>query len=439
VHLNSLGAAGNLLQTDGEIMIGAGGVHLDGFTQHGGTLDSNGAIELESFTQTGGATATDGDFSVSGNFTQSTDGSVSVGGDANITDTIGGMTLGNLSSGGGLHVVSTAGDIAQANDTTLSISGRTTVEAGNHSVVLDGSNNNFVGPFDANAKDIEVVDGHGGLILGEIESSGTFSANSTDGDLTQSNSSTISVNGATTVNSGSHNITLNGANNDFVGAFNAGGNNIAVTDDHDGLVLGDIDASDTFSATSTNGNITQSGGSTISVGDNATLQAPGNLVTLNPSGNTFGGDLSIVDANPTARPSTVLPPVPPPTAPTLTLPTPRTSPTFANVSLRSVSVLLVDARSDQQYDLVMVEVPSEMTSTGFTFALPKEVMQDVSANARISATREDGRRLPAWLSFDAKRQSFAATAIPASALPLRTTVTIGERPVIVVISLEGGG
>jgi filamentous hemagglutinin family protein len=202
-----------------------------------------------------------------------------------------------------------------------------------------------------------------------------------------------------------------------------------ITDTVGGTRVGNFTTGGDLNVTSTDGDITQAGGARIVVAGDSSLQAPGSVVTLHASGNFFGGEITVVDVSP------MLPPVPPPPPPELGLPTPRTAPPMAGIGLMGISVALITVPSNDVAGLVAVDVPPGMTSTGFSFALPEEVTHDLPADTRITAAREDGGRLPAWLTWDAKRQRFVATRIPAHALPSRVAVTIGARRVTVAIML----
>ncbi|WP_245638637.1 YDG domain-containing protein, partial [Hydrogenophaga palleronii] len=171
VVIDSLGQGGHLVQADGTLNVGPGGVRLDSLTQNGGRLDSQGGIDLGSFTQTGGDTRTDGDFTVSDGYSQGGSGSVSAGGNVSITDTTGGITLGNLQAGGDLHVVSTGGDVTQAAGTAIHASGQTHVNAGGSNILLNNGGNQFAGPFSASGHDIQVAS-NGVLTLGQVQASG---------------------------------------------------------------------------------------------------------------------------------------------------------------------------------------------------------------------------------------------------------------------------
>ena len=470
VNIDSLGISGGLTQADGTLNIGSGGMTLDSFSQSGGALNSQGDITLNRFAQTGGNTTTNGDFTVSQEFSQGSNGAVTVGGNASITDTSGGVTVGNLDVGGNLGITSRDGDLTQANGTTITVAGMTTVDAGSDDIRLDGANNDFVGPFNAHGNDITVVDGQGGLVLVDITARGNLEASSRGGDLTQANGTTITVAGTTMIDAGSDDIRLDGANNDFVGPFNARGTDITVVDGRGGLVLGDIRAGGDLDAISRGGDLTQVDRSTITVNGATMLDAGKNLILLNGGSNRFIGGITRRDASTSGTGALVIPPV----APLLALPTPDTAPPPVDAGATSLGsagltggadgvaglagmsaasdgppantparggaeavVALVKAPTAQEAGLITVEVPKEIALSGFSFALPEQLVKNMAPNASISVTLENGAPLPSWLSFVPERRGFTASVVPPSALPLRVVVMIDGRSSMVLITEVG--
>ena len=520
--LNATSSDGNLTQAAGTTIAVQGSTTVDAGTHDvslnganndfGGTVnatghdvtlvDGHGGLTLGNVTASGSlnATSTDGNLTQAAGATIAVQGSTTVdagthdvslnganndfggtvnatGHDVTLVDGHGGLTLGNVTASGSLNATSTDGNLTQAAGTTIAVQGTTTVDAGTHDVSLNGANNDFGGTVNATGHDVTLVDGHGGLTLGNVTASGSLNATSTDGNLTQAAGATIAVQGSTTVDAGTHDVSLNGANNDFGGTVNATGHDVTLVDGHGGLTLGNVTASGALNATSTGGDIGQAGGTTISVAGSGTLQAPGAHVTIGLAGNTFGGSMDVVDAggshaigsgsgdnntgsNP-IPPAATLPPLPVSVPPTLPLPetappaleanalTPvsapvssvgTASPPAANDASGAVDpgvrVRLVDAPTEQATGLVTVEVPRESATNGFRFALPSGLADQAPADAVITATRESGRPLPAWLRFDRQHLQFVATAVPARGLPLKVVLTIGGRSTTIVITRE---
>jgi filamentous hemagglutinin family protein len=328
VNIDSLnGSGGNLSQNAGTLNVGAGGITLGTLTQSGGILTNAGTTTLDSFNQSGGSfsgtgSMTTGQFSQTGgtttladeltvtqDFSQGSTGSISVGGNTQITDTSGGMQVGNLSTSGNVTAASTDGAITQASGTAIVADGTSsfTASQGGNPATIDLGNaaNDFVGPMSASGSNITLTDGQGGLILGDVTATGNLVASSTDGALTQVSGTTIIVDGTSsfTATQGGNpaTIDLSNAGNDFVGPVSVSGSNIALTDGHGGLILGDVTATGNLTANSTDGAITQVSGTSIVAGGTSSFTASqgGNPATIDLSnaGNDFVGPVSASGSN----------------------------------------------------------------------------------------------------------------------------------------------
>jgi hypothetical protein len=75
------------------------------------------------------------------------------------------------------------------------------------------------------------------------------------------------------------------------------------------------------------------------------------------------------------------------------------------------------------------------SGNGFSFALPEQVVQG-SAGVPAQVTTVSGGALPTWLRFDPQTNTFVATAVPESGLPLEVVVTVGGRRTVVVVSVR---
>ncbi|MEM7453098.1 MAG: hypothetical protein AAF456_01970 [Planctomycetota bacterium] len=109
-----------------------------------------------------------------------------------------------------------------------------------------------------------------------------------------SSSGAVVVGGTTTLSAGG-NIELTDSGNDFTGQVEAiadsgTGQAVSITDNTD-LLLHTVSSSGNLSLASATGNISQTGGSTITATGNATLNAAGDI-TLGNAGNDIGGSLS---------------------------------------------------------------------------------------------------------------------------------------------------
>jgi hypothetical protein len=109
--------------------------------------------------------------------------------------------------------------------------------------------------------------------------------------------------------------------------------------------------------------------------------------------------------------------------------------TSANNSGSLVTVSLVRPATAQQPGMVSVSVPEEIVSSGkgFGFALPATVVGDAAAGD-VQVTLMNGGRLPSWLRYLPATKTFAATSVPAGALPLQVLVRIGAKNWTVLIS-----
>ena len=102
----------------------------------------------------------------------------------------------------------------------------------------------------------------------------------------------------------------------------------------------------------------------------------------------------------------------------------------------AVSVTMVREASLQQAGIITVSVPRAMATagSGFSFALPAEVLESAGANTTIQVTTSSGQELPAWLKFDPVTKIFNASAVPDGALPMEVVVTVGGKRSTIVIS-----
>jgi len=223
--------------------------------------------------------------------------------------------LGNLSTTTGTGGVT--GGITQSG--ALNIGGSSQFIADtlqNQDVVLNNPNNNFVGPVNftgANGtkwRNINIIDSVGGLILGDVTSTGNASFGSSGGSITQSTGSSIAIGGTTTMNATSNgttpaDISLSNGGNNFGGAFNANGANVNLRDKN-ALVLGNITASKALKVTA-GGNVTQQSGSALNIAGLTSIDSTAGIITLATSGNNFGGGLNITDS---ATAANAIPPRP---------------------------------------------------------------------------------------------------------------------------------
>ncbi len=171
----------------------------------------------------------------------------------------------------------------------LTINGTTTISAPEATVTLDSPTNDFGGTLSITARDTVLVD-QNALDFGASSINGTLDV-TTSGAITDSGA--LLVTGATELDSGTGDITLDDAANDFIGALTATGGNITVVDNNsltltsltgtqatittgDALTLvGKLDAG----AGTVTLNVNQE--FALSAADNFTMQVGSSIVTTN--------------------------------------------------------------------------------------------------------------------------------------------------------------
>jgi hypothetical protein len=446
------GSGGNITLVDGNGGIILGYIDaqgdLDVVSTDGGVKQAQGTtIEVDGSTT---INAGNNDITLDGpnnDFAGPVNGS---GGNITLVDGNGGIILGDIDAQGDLDVVSTDGDVTQAPGTTVHVDGSTTINAGNNDITLDGPNNDFAGPVNGSGGNITLVDGNGGITIGNIDAQGDLDVVSTDGDVIQAPGTTVHVDGSTTINAGNNNITLDGPNNDFAGPVNGSGGNITLVDGNGGIILGDLDAQGDLNVTSTDGDITQASDTHLAVGGDAEFNAPGHTVVLSSPDNQFGGNVIIHDGG-GADISTPQVVVIPPVMALPNLPTPDNAPpAIAELSLGDqgglvltsglavgdgITVQVMSELSVQGERQIRVEVPQKMLVTGFGFMLPQQLTDGVPAGTVITATLQDGRALPAWITFDSARRRFTSEAVPSGGLPLQVKINLGGQTVTMIISM----
>ncbi len=270
----------------------------------------------------------------------------------NLTTHSAGLTFGATTVNGNLAATAT-GAVAQTG--ALSVTGAGTINSGSNTVTLDNAGNDFVGAVtvaggattlkDKNSLTSHLATGATDLTAGgdlavagasatlTTHSAGlTFGATTVNGDLAATATGAVSqtgalkVAGASTVNAGSNAVTLDNADNDFIGALTVTGGATKIVDansltghlnttDATALTAGSnltVDGASgnlatnatnvTFGsgATTVNGDLAvtsagavgQSGALTVS--GNSSIDAGSNAVTLDNAGNDFGGAVTVV-------------------------------------------------------------------------------------------------------------------------------------------------
>ena len=210
-----------------------------------------------------------------------------------------------------LDLTATNGKIDQTAGQLSVVTGPTNLNAASD-INLGSATNDFNGTVNAAGNNIALVDGTGGLTLGDITAGGTFDVTSTDGAIDQANGTTIAVTDETTLVASdgadpatTYDIRLDGANNDFA-TVNADGAAITLVDVNS-LTLGDVTATgkldataatdlvlngdvsaDRLDLTATDGKIDQTGGELSVVNGPTNLNASADI-TLASATNDFNG------------------------------------------------------------------------------------------------------------------------------------------------------
>jgi hypothetical protein len=163
-----------------------------------GSLSTTGYLSTAGYQQTSGTLNVGGNFSTAG-YTQS-GGTLNVGGNLSINSTAGGVTLGNIGAGS-LSISSTAGPIAQSASTALNVTGTTALHASSpstiypindYNITLANAGNNFAGAVTSYGLNINLLD-KSALSLGDTNAPFGNNGNSASGNFTAT-----SLNGAIT-------------------------------------------------------------------------------------------------------------------------------------------------------------------------------------------------------------------------------------------------
>jgi hypothetical protein len=155
-----------------------------------------------------------------------------------------GLTLGNTTATGTLTDTSLGGAITQAPSTALTVTGASSLTADNgvggagdakYDITLANATNHFTGAVSSDGLDIDLLDKTGGLELGNTTATGTFTATSLGGAITQLVSTALDVTGATSLTAShggalNYNVTLGQAANNFGGTVTADGSAIMLED-----------------------------------------------------------------------------------------------------------------------------------------------------------------------------------------------------------------
>ena len=74
------------------------------------------------------------------------------------------------------------------------------------------------------------------------------------------------------------------------------------------------------------------------------------------------------------------------------------------------------------------------SGSGFSFALPTQVVTVEGGAAPVQVTTASGTALPAWLHYSPDSHTIVATAVPDGGLPIQVVVTVNGASSTIVIS-----
>jgi len=290
-------------------------------------------------------------------------------------------------------------------------------------------------------------------VLGNIDVDGNLDVASQGGGISQAGGTTINVAGSTDLSTDGD-VTLAGEN-DFGGLVKAQGDNITLNDVND-LEFGDVTATGNFTVDATLG-VTQTPESSINVTGSAKVSSAQSTVILANSSNNFLGGLTITDVT-TADSFAPLPPTVPVQLPELDVGGEPLAPLsgsadagatgLGGVGLVGVSVVqgepgnagitvsLVSEPTPEANGMITVAVPKTLIASGdgFSFGLPAQIADQITANTSIQVSTVVGEALPSWLTFVRESVSFVAANVPAGGLPMQVVINVNGVAWMFVIS-----
>jgi hypothetical protein len=205
------------------------------------------------------------------------------------------IDLGDSTVSGTYDITATAGNITDSGTLDIADASTFTTNTSGGDITLDTTTNAFTGTVTVNTVgtggDAEV---HGGstdlkiIASGEV---GTLTLTTTGG-ASITDSGALVVLGASTIDAGTGNVTLDHGSSNMQGAVGASGDIVALT--HPVTIdLGDSTVTGTYDVTATTGNITDSGNLTITGLTTLVTSADGADIELNGTGHTFTGNVKV--------------------------------------------------------------------------------------------------------------------------------------------------
>lgn len=223
------------------------------------------------------------------------------GSNVSISDGAGGLLLGNTTASGTFNATVEQGAMTQVAGTAINVAGAAKLVGDNgasgasdvrHSITLANAGNNFVGAVSATGSNVSLNDGSGGLILGNTSATGTLTATSRGGALTEANNAILSVAGASTLTADNgasgqsdvkYGVTFTSSANHFTGAVAATGSAVSLANAQ--ALTAKVTSTGTASLAAA-GKMAVSG----SVGTNLTTVTTGGSASTTTFGTTSVGD-----------------------------------------------------------------------------------------------------------------------------------------------------
>ncbi|MGY8733487.1 MAG: beta strand repeat-containing protein, partial [Pirellulales bacterium] len=217
---------------------------------------------------------------------------ITSGNDVAITDedTI---DLGNSTVSGTYAITASAGNITDSGILAITSNSTFTTNGNGAGIKLDAINR-FTGTVTVDTTGAGgAAEVHGGNMPLKVIASGgvgTLKLTTTGADITDSGS--LVVTGATTIDAGGADITLDHGSSSLQGAVGASGRNVSLTHPT-GIDLGASTVTGTYGVTATTGNITDTGALSITGLATLVTSADGGDITINGTGHAFTGNVKV--------------------------------------------------------------------------------------------------------------------------------------------------
>ncbi len=292
---------GNLSSAAGDITLTAGGnIAASNATATAGSYSADAGASL---TTTGAISAGTNVSLTAGAGLDTSAGSVTSGANTTMAASNGDAVLGATSATGNLAVTAT-GDINQAAG-IVTVGGTTDLNAVNgNNITLGNASNAMAGTVTINsANNAVTLANDGNLTVGSGQTIASLDLTSTSGSVQQATA--LTVTGDTAADAGV-NVDLSNAGNSFGGSVSLTSVADASVTDSTALELAASNVGGNLAATSSGGDITDSGDIVVTGESTFTASQAGSSIILDSSGNNFGGDVDFLPADGTLNNVTVV-------------------------------------------------------------------------------------------------------------------------------------